>query len=168
MKRPGYTLVELVMVMSLLVVGASLAFPVVDSLLRPGKIGAAGDQVRSICADLRGKAMNEGRNYRFSVEDGSNKYRLEPDDVADEKGYEYEGELPEGIQFASDPDSLKGGSSVSGGGWRPVAVFQPDGTTRDDAAVVFGLPREPATVLRIRALTGAISKDDSAKPSGTP
>ncbi|MBX9681208.1 MAG: prepilin-type N-terminal cleavage/methylation domain-containing protein [Gemmataceae bacterium] len=162
MKRAGYTLMELVLVMSLLVIAATLSMPVVESMLRPGRVAAAKDQVRSICADLRGKAMLEGRPYRFSVMDGTGKFRLEPDDAPEEKGFEQEEELPEQVLFASDAASLQNkDSAAAGSGWRTIAVFQPDGSALDDGTIIFGLQGEPPTQLRLRALTGAISRDDA-------
>jgi prepilin-type N-terminal cleavage/methylation domain-containing protein len=164
MKRAGYTLMELVLVMSLLVIAAMLSIPVVESMLRPGRVAAAKDQVRSICADLRGKAMLEGRPYRFSVMDGTGKYRIEPDDLPEEKGFEQEEELPELVYFASDAAALQNsdmGAAAGGSGWRTIAVFQPDGTALDDASIIFGLQGQAATTLHLRALTGAITRDDA-------
>jgi len=167
MKRAGFTLMELVLVLSLMVVAATISFPVVDSMLRPGRIAAAKDQVRGICADLRGKAMSEGRPYRFSVTDGTGQYRVEPDDAADEPGYTKEDELPEQVLFVSDAASLSGATSApagSGSGWRTIVVFQPDGSASDDATVIFGLPTMAAVQMKIRALTGTISRDEATQP----
>src|SRR5882724_1876127 len=103
MSRRGYTLFELVLVMALVVAAASLTFPLAESLLTPNRITAASDMIRAQWAEMRGRAMSEGRAYRFLAIDKSNKFRIEPDDgdpnAQSSDGWVFEGQLPDNVVF---------------------------------------------------------------------
>ena len=169
MARHGFTLLELVIVMVIMTVALAIAIPAVDTLMNPNQVVASIDAVRSQWVEARSRAMEEGRAYRFSVQDNSGKFRIEPDDPDNGDGSEpaltREGDLPEPCLFVTSADALKGasGPGTSDGNWRSVAVFLPDGTVRDDASLIFGRPSEPAVTLRLRALTGSISQDAPGK-----
>ena len=166
--RSGYTLFELTIVMCLIVIALGIVAPVADSLINPNQVSAAVDTVRGQWADVRGRAMEEGRPYRFSVQDGSSHFRVEPDDAdaaGAAAGIVREGDLPDPCIFgqsdgdiaSGDPAGTSSQTSPSGS-WRAVAVFLPDGTARADAALIFGRPGLPSVTLNLRALTGSISQ----------
>src|SRR5262245_17091932 len=81
-RRGGYTLFELVLVLALLVVAAALAFPLIEPMMAENDITAARDMVRARWAEMRGRAMAEGRAYRFAVTENTGKFRVAPDDDA--------------------------------------------------------------------------------------
>lgn len=164
MARSGFTLLEMILVLFLIVIAASLAAPFVDSMLHPAQVTAAIDTVRANWEQTRARAMEEGRPYRFSIVENGNTFRIEPDDadINDEVGYVVEDELPESCLFVP-----KGGSEVieqsatatgAGGAWKANVVFLPDGTAREDAEISFGRPGIQKVTLRLRALTGTISQ----------
>jgi prepilin-type N-terminal cleavage/methylation domain-containing protein len=162
MPRSGFTLMELMLVLLIVILAAGLVVPYVDSLLQPSQVTAAIDEVRVNWEQARGRAMEEGRPYRFSIVEGGDSFRIEPDDMDTnpEKGYEIDGILPEGCLFVGNESGLvdvaatpaKGGTMVS------KVVFLPDGTAREDVDLSFGRPGLPRVTLRLRALTGNITQ----------
>jgi Tfp pilus assembly protein FimT len=168
MARCGYTLFELVLVMTLVVVAASLTFPLAESLLTPNRIGAASDTIRAQWAEMRGRAMSEGRAYRFLVIDNSGKFKIEPEDndpnSDTSQGWTCEGELPENVIFVKDESTLLGAASlpVPASDYELVAVYLPDGTARDNVLLSFGVAGIRPLTLQIRSLTGAVSIIDPA------
>jgi len=171
-RRRGFTLMELVLVMALMVIAASLIAPVVDSMMNPNQVAASVDAVRSIWMEARGRAMEEGRPYRFSVQENSGKFKIEPDDQDEpgaEAGASKEGDLPSPCAFVESGEAIMGNAGGGGGGeWKSIAIFLPDGTARDDAKVHFGRQGLPTATLKLRALTGTISQDSGADKEGTP
>ena len=167
MGRNGFTLLELMLVMMLMVIVLGLSAPVVDSMLNPNLVVVSVDTVRSMWMEGRGRAMEEGRPYKFSIEDNGGKFKLEPDDPDDptqETGFLREGELPTPCVFVESAEVLKGVSPPqSTGEWKTVAVFLPDGTTREDVSLTFGRPGVRAATLKLRSLTGAISQDANVR-----
>jgi prepilin-type N-terminal cleavage/methylation domain-containing protein len=174
-KRSGFTLFELVIVMCLIVIALAIIAPVADSLINPNQVTASVDAVRSQWADLRGRAMEEGRPYRFSVQDGSSHFRAEPDDadaVGAAAGVVREGDISDPCIFGQSDGDVQGGDpngtssqTAPSGTWRAVAVFLPDGTARADAALVFGRPGLPSVTLNLRALTGSVSQTGYGAPA---
>jgi prepilin-type N-terminal cleavage/methylation domain-containing protein len=169
--RSGYTLIELMLVLALLVVVTSLAFPLIEPMLSENRVTAARDMVRARWAEMRGRAMAEGRAYRFAVTENTGHFRVAPDDEAywsgksddqdvDDKPLIVEGELPEGVLFTSSETAFAGTTSAPapGADWdMVVAVYLSDGTARDDAQIYFGKAGQRVLGLRLRGLTGAVS-----------
>jgi Tfp pilus assembly protein FimT len=163
-------LLELMLVMFLLVIALGIVAPFADSLLNPNQVSASIDAVRSQWADTRRRAMEEGRPYRFSVQDGTTSFKIEPDDAdatGADAGTTTQGDIPDPCFFGTSPDAFQGAAgpqaSSSGGNWRAVVVFLPNGTARDDATLTFGRAGLPPATLKLRALTGAISQVISTK-----
>lgn len=165
--RKAFTLFEVILVMGLLVVTAALAIPVARSMYASARVTAAADTVRSHWSQARSRAIEERRAYRFSVKDGTGCFRVAPDsdefwgDGQGEMGgpgqpLVLEGTLPETITFCqADANRVPDGGE--GGSWRTVAVFQPDGTAREDVIIAFGTAGQTPTLLRLRAATGDIT-----------
>ena len=78
--RRGYTLFELIVVVALIVVLASLAIPSIESMYSDSKLQAAVDQVGGKSAQMRTRAILEGRPYRFAVGSNGSDFRVAPDD----------------------------------------------------------------------------------------
>ncbi len=107
-KRAGFTLFELMLVMAIILVAAAITIPAIDAMMSDGSLKAARDMVRARWADIRGRAMKEGRPYKFSTIDQSKKFKIEPEDSnapsdSDEPPIIYEGELPGDIVFTKAP-----------------------------------------------------------------
>ena len=173
-RRSGFTLFELMIVMCIIVIAVAIVVPVADSIINPNQVSSAIDAVRAQWASVRGRAMEEGRPYRFSVQDGTSHFRLEPDDanaVGADAGIVREGDLPDPCIFGQSDSDIAGGNptgissqTAPSGSWRAVAVFLPDGTARADASLVFGSPGLPTVTLNLRALTGSVSQTGFGAP----
>src|SRR5215468_6662828 len=96
-RRSGFTLMEMILVMLLLAVAAGISIPVIDSMLHPNQVAACNDAVRGHLELARNRAMEEGRPYRFSIQEQGNQFKFEPDDTDTngDKGFVVEGQLPE-------------------------------------------------------------------------
>ena len=166
-KRVGYTLLELVLVMTIILITASLAIPAIQGMMTDTRQKAARDMVRARWADIRGQAMKEGRPYKFSVIDGTGKFKIEPEDSdapsdSDEPPLIVEGELPEEVLFAMDQSSTGPGDG-GGSDYQVVAVYLADGTARDDVTIMFGKKGAQPIGLQLRALTGAVTMVDQTQ-----
>jgi prepilin-type N-terminal cleavage/methylation domain-containing protein len=74
----GYTLIEMLLVLALLVVIASMAAPALNGVMQRAKLTSAGDSVRVDLTRAHVKAMKTGRIQVFRYELGGRMYRLQP------------------------------------------------------------------------------------------
>jgi prepilin-type N-terminal cleavage/methylation domain-containing protein len=80
-RRRGYTLFEVILVMAIMVIVASLASTVMfESMYGTVRVTAAADMVRARWSDARHQAVEHGRPYRFAVIPNSGKFKIEPYD----------------------------------------------------------------------------------------
>jgi len=168
-RRSGYTLLELIVVMAVITILATLSVPSLRTMGSSYKVGAAADAVRAAWAQARAHAIEEGRPYRFAVVPGSGHFRVAPDQEADWSGREGSGytlqeTLPPAVSFSVGGE----GSAPPAAGSQPSPpppasayshpiVFLPDGTARADAEVVFQMRGAKPVVLSLRAMTGAVT-----------
>jgi len=166
----GFTLFELVLVMLIIVIAAALTVPAIEGMMNDGRLKAARDMVRARWADIRGRAMKEGRPYKFSVTYQTGKFKIEPEDGntpsdTDDAPMIFEGELPPLVLFSKDQSNSSGTGSSGGTGYETLAVYQADGTARDDVQVMFGKEGSKPIGLHLRALTGAVTMIDQPQDS---
>lgn len=170
MFRRGFTLIEMVLVLAVIVIAATLAIPYLDPMMDRAKVTAARDMVRARWAETRSHAMAEGRPYRFAVTENTGRFRIAPDDQVywagggtpdeEEKPLIVEGQLPEGVVFATSDGAFADESSLPSAGaeWGiVVAIYLADGTARDDAELWFGKAGSRPLGLHLRGLTGAVT-----------
>jgi len=81
--KKGMTLFEILLVLILLVVMASLAKPALESTLASFRLQRGTDQVLADWAKTRTRAIQDGQAYQFRFSKNSSKYRIDPW-VADE------------------------------------------------------------------------------------
>jgi prepilin-type N-terminal cleavage/methylation domain-containing protein len=181
-RRSGYTLLELVIVLALLVVLVGMIYPSLEDMYADYKVTAAADQVRAGWAEARAHALNEGRPYRFSIIPDKGNFRIAPhgddywqgndpppsEDPANPSFFA-NGTFDKGVRFVA-MESLQSGASPPGGDSALApnaidpaqmvtkAIFLPDGTIRDDVEVALQARGARPVVLSIRALTGVVSK----------
>jgi hypothetical protein len=179
--RHAYTLFELILVLAMVVVITAFVFPSVDAMYGNFRLTAAADTVRGAWAAARAHAMDEGRAYRFAVVPNMGNYRLAPDSADFWAGngepptlaesstppLVIEDALPKGVRFTT-PDVLGGGleanndtilpaGTIDPGQWARTVTFLPDGTAREDVEIVFHARGVRPAILRLRALTGAVT-----------
>jgi prepilin-type N-terminal cleavage/methylation domain-containing protein len=178
--RPGYTLLELVLVLALVGILLGLAYPSLEGAYSHYQLKAAADEVRAAWVRARSRAVEDGRAYRFAIVPGHGNFRVAPDGDAywggggppgdDPTGPAFllEDALPRGLRFTSGSDgpapawadsgdSALPPEAVAPNQWVKTAVFLPDGTADADVDVVFqGKGGRPLQV-RQRALTGVIT-----------
>ena len=169
--RRGFTILEVLLVVAVMVILAAMAYPSISAMYGDLRVSAAADQVRGRWADARAKAIEEGRPYRFATQpDGQ--YKLAPD-TADNWGGStdanagdandpdippliVEESLPQGLKFA---DESTGGDSGDSGPWQTAIKFLPDGTASADKTITIQAQGYRPVQLKIRALTGAVTAE---------
>jgi prepilin-type N-terminal cleavage/methylation domain-containing protein len=168
MRRGGFTLLELTLVLAVIVLLAAMAYPSLEAMYAEVRLTAAADQVRAAWADARAKAVEDGLPYRFAVMPADGRYRIAPDSGdywaggagaaapadADSPPLDREDALPKGVSFADDGLVGEGDEAA---GWVTLVRFQPDGTASRDVEVVFTAAGCRPLQVRLRGLTGAVT-----------
>ena len=165
MRRPAYTLMEMLLVLAVLVVAAAASAPALSGVMRNATLTSAADTVRSQWTRAHVQAMKTGKVHAFFFETGGAKYKTEPwaspDDEVEGTGAEsgslapaaplagqgtLEKSLPEGVTFltgdlAADNRSLALETELGQGvqdktAWSRPILFYPDGSSSDAYAIV--------------------------------
>ena len=182
--RSAFTLLELILVMTILVILAVLSYPSIDSMYGSYRVQAAADQVRAAWAEARTHAANEGRPYRFSIVPNKRNFRVAPagsnywsgrgdgaTNDSDNPPYILDDVLPKTIRFtmgdaalsndedATDSSSPPGevDSSTWSDGDDSMVIFQPNGTVQTDFSLTLRAPGVRPLCLKLRALTGSVT-----------
>jgi prepilin-type N-terminal cleavage/methylation domain-containing protein len=181
--RRGFTLVEVVLVLALLVIISAIALPVlVGSFSRASLYGGA-DLLRGAWARARLTAMQSGQTHVFRYEPDGRRYQItalgdiglpennqvvlaNPDeeveeDEQDERISRLQDRLPDGIIFfggdiSSSNQLLAMQPDVGQGPWSPPILFYPDGTT-SDASLLLSNENDVKVRVTLRGLTGVAS-----------
>ncbi len=163
--RAGYTLMEVLVVLAILIVLGAVLAPTFNSFSRDTKVKAATDTIMARIADARASAIERGLPYRLALSEDGLHIRIAPDDQAyanhtvtsdeEDNPLVAEADFPKDVtvQHLMDEESQ---AVTDQAGWVRVATFLPDGTCREDLAVI--QVREPGVypiLIRIRGLTGA-------------
>lgn len=168
--RRGYTLLEMIIVVAIMVVVAAMSIPVITTMLDDAHMTAGADMIRARLADTRAKALDSGRPWKLAYLPGSGTFQLaaEDGDAWNDAGNEPKetqdftrGELPKDIILAVNRDDIAGvqGAPQTTGGWQTLAIFTGDGSARDDATVYVGKTGLMPLRLRVRGLTGTVAID---------
>jgi Tfp pilus assembly protein FimT len=178
--RTGYTLLELILVLALLVVIGALVIPSAESMFGQFRLTQGSDSVRGAWASARAYAIDEGRPYRFAIIPNQGNFRVAPDSgefwsgAAQAQGsgdsanppLVLSHSLPKGLRFSAPdaaPATAQGTESslpqdsINPEMWSSRTVFLPDGTATQDVEIVFGASGTMGLVMKLRALTGAVS-----------
>lgn len=191
--RHGFTLVEMLLVLAILVVAAALALPFADSMYRGARTRAAADAVKAGLVEARTHAMEESRAYRFSIHPGGVAFRVAPDDDAFWSGagdgsaqssnippFIYAENMPGGIRFGGGtPPPMTGpnqpppvdppAATIDPGQFETRVVFYATGEADADFEMAFTLPGARPLLLSLRGMTGVatIRFQNQVQPGAT-
>src|SRR5262245_56086263 len=157
--RCGYTLMEILLVLAIIVIAAAAVGPSLRGVARGAALKSAANDVRAALTRSHVLAMKTGRIHAFQYELGGSKFKIEPwigdddalenrtgDDtgaVAPQSPAAREQTLPDDIKFALGDAAVESrgerveqelstvGGSGSGVTWSRPILFYPDGTTSD-------------------------------------
>lgn len=192
-KRRGFTLVEMLLVLAILVVVAAVVLPSFYRSLRDSTLRSAAEQVRTEWNRAHIKAMKSGRIQVFRFQPGGRKFQIEPYQAADDElngvgsvntfapppapqgddeNEESGTQLPEGITFlegmTAEEERAKAveeamGMGGGGGDWSKPILFYPDGVS-SDAWLVVADEHDSAIRVELRGLTGLAVLGDLTTP----
>lgn len=163
-RRSGYTLMELLIVMALLLILGGLLAPTFSSVSRDTGVKAGSDIVRARMEEARANAIEDARPYRFSVSTDGKRVRVSPEGFeegmvqptndGDNPPFVAEDEMPKNVSVVQADDA----APMADGDWIRVATFLPDGTCKEDHAILE--VREVGVhpmVVTLRGLTGTVN-----------
>lgn len=161
--RRAFTLFELVVVMAILLLLAAVILPSLGAFRGDTRHRAAADSLRGELAVARSRAMEENRPYRVAISDDGKRVRRAPDTAefaqtpasphADSTAAAVDFELEHVTAEVTSESDLQP-ESVEG--WVTVATLQPDGSCREDSALVLITEPNNGTVrVRVRGVTGS-------------
>lgn len=173
--RRGYTLMEIILVLVVLVIISAVAIPAVTGMLQGSNLDAATDTVTTQLTKTHNKAVEERRAYKFAIKPGTGSWRIAPD--SDEfwggsgdggssgdaggsalENVVTEGSLPEKVCF-SQPNGVSNSSGSSD--WSTVATFLADGSAMDDAQLQLSLEGFSPKMIQVNAGTGSVTSATS-------
>ena len=172
--RPGFTLLELTLVMAMLLILGAFVVPTLSGLKGNADQRGAADAVRSRIADARGLAMEHGVPYRLALSSDGARLRVAPDGAEFASGAGGEASAAaKVIETKFDPKATAAVEDADGaaadGGWVTVGTFQPDGTCREDnVTVVVREDKFPDMRVQLRGVTGSSRLMPADKTGGQP
>jgi prepilin-type N-terminal cleavage/methylation domain-containing protein len=179
--RRAFTLLEMIIVMTIILVIGAAVYPTIDSGYAYFKTTGAADSVKAAWARARARAIEDCVPYRFSVDYSQRRFRVAPDradywngDGVPDPGQDApalisDGKLASGVAFLrgqeapGDVAKSSGDDDKSGSAnWETIAVFLPDGTARVDfggnneveGSLRMGMKGARPVTLKLRAITG--------------
>ena len=181
----GYTLLELLLVVAILVIVASAVAPTVVARMSEYRLKQAAETARFALSATRIRAIDGSSIYQFRFEPGGRRYLAVPTDgdalsaTSQTRSVVENGQLPENLAFqvvaaAASSPLTAGTTAASTDGawsaavarvpnaanftsavWSPPIIFRPDGTAVDAALNVVDQHGE-GFQLTVRELTGEI------------
>lgn len=162
--RSGYTLVEILVVLAVLVILGAFIVPTLDSYRGNSRQKSAADGIRARLADARAKAMEQGTWYRLAVSTDKTRIRLGPDgpnfaslsgsDAPSLTSSVSEDQFEEGVtaELRFDSDDVQPPMS---GEWITIATVGPDGTCKEDAVTIVVREKDFKPIeIRMSGITG--------------
>ena len=173
-ERAGYTLLEMVLVLAVLIAVASISWPMMQRVYADVQLKQSVEAVRVKLAGTRIHAIDTGLVYQFRYEVGGRRFAALPAEVGaasselsgDDALPSLSGRLPEDIRFQQLGADLLTGEGAAlelsrlefGNRWKDI-FFMPDGSAVD---AVFDLADSQERFIRlsVRGLTGGVRVGD--------
>lgn len=143
-RRQGLTLVEVLLVLGLMVVLASIAWPLLDRPLANRRLHVAADTLRTEWARARNQAIAEGQTVRFQYSLGERNYSVEADDtttMTTDGLLEPETDLRPDSEFLADAEDAESGPKL------PEGITFSTVEVRDELETSLGLASSSVTDL---------------------
>ncbi len=178
----GFTLLELVIVLALLVTVAAVVTPALMRSVGETRLKRAAETVRIELAHTRARAVEEGLTYQFLFEPAGGRFVSIPAEkdgeapalgaasVAVDDHPRFAGRLPAGLEFVKTEiigESRKLDSGLFAGmadadalaavAWSEPVLFQSDGTASDSEVPVWNPTQGTRVDVSVRSLTGRAS-----------
>ena len=161
--RRGFTLFDLMVVMTLLLLLAAVILPSISAFRGDTRQRAAADVLRGELAVARGRAMEEGRPYRVAVSRDGRRIRRAPDspDFAQTGAADGASGSAAAVDYPFDHVTAEvvaegDAEPEAVDGWVTVATVLPDGSCREDTAlVIITEPDNGSLRVRVRGLTAS-------------
>jgi prepilin-type N-terminal cleavage/methylation domain-containing protein len=169
-RRTGFTLLEVLVTMALLIILGALIAPSMRAMSGNSKSKAGADVVKARLSEARAAAIGQGRAYRVTLSPDGSQVQVSPEDPqqpttsgnAATPVYVTE-QMPTGVKATPMATPEEPQPTADSDGWLRIVTYLPDGTCREeDAAVEVREGNTKAIVVRIRGLTGATSIDTAA------
>ena len=162
--RPGFTILELLIVLAVLILLAAVTLPSFVGLKGNVHQRAAADLVNARIADARGRAIEFGVPFRLAVSPDGTRIRLARDVP---EFAELPVDNPPGGDSRSSEDTLQNATVMvephpelgpppsDAGGWVTIATFTPDGVCLEDNVIVQVLETNyPPIRIHVRGIVG--------------
>ncbi len=143
--RTGFTLVEVLLVLGLLVILSGVILPAVGRWQSGLPLQRAETEIRDALIHARTQAITTGRACGIQVHAGHEQYRSIQTTASGPRTTEHR--LSEGVRF---------GAAGNGAGWMAPILFTPDGVAAD-AVIPLADAEGRRSRLRLRRLTGSVT-----------
>ena len=171
-RRGAFTLLELLLVLSLLVVGLAMSWPVLQGTWDDLRLRKGADQVRTALGKTRLAAVTSGQIHVFRFQLGGDQYgvstwagadaALDATEDGDASAPQLH-QLPEDVTFIAAPGLASDDDLSADGierfeetdGWSSPIMFYPDGTSTDARLAIAGIDGRYVAV-ELRGLTGTV------------
>ena len=148
MNRKGITLIELIIVLVIICIGAALMVPNIGGWMHHYRLRSAARDVVSVMRAAQMKAVSSNSRYGVAFDTGTQEFQL----YRDSGGLQPDGAsngLPTGVTFTvSFP--------VDGALNKPFVGFLPDSTASDDGTIVLANTKGVQREVQVSKTTGRI------------
>jgi len=163
-KRRGYTLLEVLLVVAILIITAALAIPTMENMMAGDKLVAGGDIVKSRLNEMRTRAREQNCDYRLTFTEGSDAFKIEPVDQCNDGtvGVVIEDRLPRDIVFkgATGTDREPGADGERNTATTTEIMVLRSGKAAHDYAISLGVGNTSGgrpLVVKMVGMTGAVT-----------
>lgn len=162
--RGGYTLLELIAVLAIILILGAVALPSLFAVYGNVRQKAGADMVRARLADARAWAMESDRPYRVQVSEDGLRIRVSAESPLSVQPTD-DGNTPPDRSREDEFDKVTASvelddempAATDGDGWVTAATFLPNGTCREDTAVIaVAEDGFPPLRIRVRGVTGSV------------